>query len=317
MSAQLLPNGDFEKGKLENWENQSFGQASVEIVQRESCFSQLDTQKIQVRGKYAARFGYDANQVSSKSKASFAALRSSAFLAGDGFAFIALRGELIGKQNSTSDKVILESELALQLEILDARTDSVLVSQNFIPSTVQLFEGCPSTPVQGRFSSHYFDTRSFSGLKIKIQFKQIVDSTASQRFTLIDQLVIFQNGEQALFFSRPYAQAGISMTSSGISYLDSRGSFDPDRKPLEMRYSWWLKDRHYDLAEPCLINIPSGSHQAVLYVNDGQHAISDSLQFHLHATVAQANLSGDLQCDQPIAPTAQSVLVPEPGKVQK
>lgn len=296
LGAQLLINGGFETGSLENWEDHSVGKAVVAVVQRDTCFSTSDTRGIQIRGRHAALLRGDTSKAGTSSEASFATLRSNAFTAGDGLAFIALR--------SSINNALKNAEFGLRAEILDVQTNTVLVSQRFSPAAIQLSEACPSAQITGQFSSHYFDTRSYAGQAIKIQFTQPVDSMSDSFFTLIDQLVLFKSGEQALFFSRPYAQAGIGITSNGIPYLDSRGSFDPDRNPAELSYSWWLKTRQYQSARPCLTDISSGSHQAVLYVNDGHHAISDSLQFYLHAAVGKVALNGDLQCNLQILPVS-------------
>jgi len=307
LTAQLLPNGGFEKGNLENWEDQSSSRAVVEVVQRNTCFLQQDTRDLQIRGNHAALLRAEMMTATPQSGTSLAALRSSTFVAGDGFAFIALRGH----QGSVSKS----GEPDLLVELLDAKSGSVLVSQDFSPTGVLLSTGCPSNPTPGQFSSHYFDTRSYAGRAIKIQFKQAFDNANSQVFTLIDQLVLFPNGEQALFFSRPHAQAGISITSSGIPYLDSRGSFDPDQHPSPLRFSWWFKNQHYASAQPCLINF-LGDHQAVLYVNDGQHAISDSLQFYLHTAVGELAQSSDLKCDLITPIINAQKLNPDPGHME-
>lgn len=294
LAAQLLTNGDFETGDLESWEDHSSGRALAEVVQRDSCFSQQDTRGIQIRGQHAALLRGGALDAVISDGVSYATLRSNLFIAGDGFAFIALSALL-----SPASKQVAA---IFQVEILDAQTDSILVSQSFSPAGVELADGCPSTPISGQFSSHYFDTRGYAGQAIKIQFKQALNSRVSGPiFTLVDQLVLFKNGEQSLFYSRPYAQAGIGMTSNGIPYLDSRGSFDPDRHPTALNYSWWLNNRRYYTARPCLGDTLAGSHRAVLYVNDGQHAISDSLQFYLHAAVGELTPGSDLSCDVQIS----------------
>lgn len=303
LSAQLLINGGFETGTLNNWENLSTGGALVEVVQHDTCFSTLDTRGIKIRGQHAALLGGGmldgkTNEAGALSSASFALLRSLPFIAGDGFAFIALRGLM--------DKAPKKDKVELQVEIIDTQTGSVLVSQSFNPAAIQLSEACPSTQISGQFSSHYFDTRAFAGRAIKIQFKQALSDVSSPVFTLVDQLVLFKYGEQALFFSRPYAQAGFGVTTNGILYLDSHGSFDPDRYPSELSYSWWLKAQQYHSARPCLSNTRAGNHQAVLYVNDGHHAISDSLQLYLHAAVGEIAQNDDLQCELRISPNSTS-----------
>ncbi|MEE9447016.1 MAG: hypothetical protein V3V09_03600 [Arenicellales bacterium] len=269
-AAQPLTNGNFETGDLTGWYTDSSNNARVSIVSRGSCFAGSDTTKIKVRGQYAARLSANTQGETD----SIAVMRSDAFNAGDGFAFIAL--------SQTSDALNGEEPTLLQVDILDADTDAILASQIFSTGQAKLNAGCPSTGEAGHFSSHYFSTRAYTGSGVKIQFSQNTRIKGSAFFTLIDQIVTFNQGEQPAFHSRPHAQAGMKLTSWGTPMLTSEGSFDGDQKLFDLGYTWYVNNESLALRNPCIGGLTNGDHTAVLYVNDGHHAMSDSIDFHIN-----------------------------------
>lgn len=269
-SAQPVINGNFESGNLNGWSIVSDNEAKVLIVEKGSCFSANDTSKINIRGKYSALLR--ANNKGDEN--STAILRSSAFNAGDGFAFIAVSESIKALKDKEPTKLIVE--------VLEASSETVLVSQIFSTGQAILNRGCPSNGVQGHFSAHYFSTKAFQGQGIKIQFKQSTRIKGSAFFTLIDQVVLFNQGEQPSFHSRPHAQAGMQLTSFGTPMLSSQGSFDTDQKLFDLAYSWYVDDTIFELANPCIENLDNGNHSAILYVNDGRHAISDTVSFFIN-----------------------------------
>ncbi len=281
-AAQPVTNGNFETGDLSGWFTDSSNGATVDIVSKGSCYSANDTTKINIRGQYAAQLR--ANGAGDTD--SIATLRSDAFNAGDGFAFIALSESTAALEGKEPTKLVVE--------ILDGTDDSVIASQAFSTGQATLSEGCPSHGEAGHFTSHYFSTRAYRGQGIKIQFKQSTRIKGSAYFTLIDQIVMFNQGEHPAFHSRPRAQAGMKLSNFGTPMLTSEGSFDPDHKLFDLGYTWYVNDDVYALRNPCIHTLENGNYAAVLYVNDGHHAMSDSVSFHIN------------QLDNPIAAAAST-----------
>jgi len=299
-AAQLLDNGNFERGDLSAWQDLSSGKASTRIVRRGNCFAELDTREINIRGKFSAMLRSNG-KTNSK-----AVLRSTEFIAGEGFAFIALRGTgTLPAVDAPSDNNAL---IDFQVDILDAKSNRSLISLPLKPLLLELEADCPGAARIGQFSSHYISTRAYAGQPIKIQFTQgSADNIPA--FSLIDQLVRFAADEQLLFYARPYAQAGVSISRAGTPYLDSGGSFNPENPDTPLRYAWALKDRRYGSAKPCLNDLQAGNYQVILYVNNSQHAISDDAR--LYISTARNAPENDPECDSLVA-TADKLNMPPP-----
>jgi len=297
-AAQLLHNGNFERGDLSAWQDLSSGMASSQIVQQGNCFAGLDTREINIRGKFSAMLRSDGKPDSS------ATIRSDTFIAGEGFAFIALRGMAIqAATNFSSDDNAL---VDFQVDILDAQNNRTLISLALKPRLLELESDCPSAARVGQFSSHYISTHAYAGQPIKIQFTQRSTDNSSA-FSLIDQVVRFSDEEQLLFYARPHAQAGVSVSRAGTRYLDSTGSFSPAAPAAPLSYAWALNDRRYRGARPCLNDLQAGNYQVILYVNDSQHAISDAARIYIGAAENPPGNKLDPQCDTPPAPVKQTV----------
>jgi hypothetical protein len=267
-AAQPLTNGDFETGTLSAWSISSTQGAVVEIAQKNTCFSAVDTTQINIRGNYAAllRSNVEGDETSR------AILTSPAFNAGDGVAFIAPSESLVGFEKET---------VHFEVQILDATNDAIVVSQILKPATALLHGGCPNSEDNAsHFRSHYVSTRAYVGKGIKIRFVQNTKESGSPNFTLIDQVIKFNQAEQPIFYSRPHPQAGVSETHWGTPYLDSAGSFDSDKKIKEITYSWYIDSEEVrESRNPCVADLADGNHTAALYVNDGQYALSDVIHF--------------------------------------
>jgi hypothetical protein len=129
---------------------------------------------------------------------------------------------------------------------------------------------------------------------------------APSSFILLDQVVIFKAGEQAVFHSKPYAQAGVQRSAKGTLYLSARGSLDPDQYPAPLSYSWYLGNKTYHVPNPCLTNLDQGNYRVVLYVNDGHYAISDLTHFYVNKQSKVADTVQDRECVMIEPPKAKS-----------
>jgi hypothetical protein len=270
LAAGLLPNGDFESGSLIGWTATHIGDGIVDVVTAGDCFSAEDTTHVTLFGNHSALL----RSGPSGSSRSVGILTSDPFPAGDGVVFATLTG--------TRDGGRVVRPVDFRVRILDA-AGKTLVMEQFSTSVVRLKEGCPSEARDGRFYVHYFDTRAFHDQDIRIQFRQNTRSSGLQPFTLIDQVLLFERGEGPLFTSKPVAVAALSSTRRGILRLDASHSFDPDEGPLAMTYSWRIQGEHrIRVGEyPCIGDLADGTYEAILYVNDGFHALSDTLRFEV------------------------------------
>ncbi len=296
-AAQPLQNGNFETGDLNGWRNESEANGVAEVVAKGACFSANDTRAMDIRGQYAALLRSNSDG----DKKSVGVITSDAFNAGDGIAFIAAT-------ESTAAIKPNKEPARFEVRILDGETDQVLVSQILSPKLSVLKSGCPGESSKGLFSSHYFSTKAFAEEQrgIKLQFRQSTHVKGSSFFTLIDQIVVFNEGEAPIFHSRPVAVAGIQSTSSGTPMLDSTGSFDPDQRLYDLNYSWYIDDLKVRRSRrPCVGDLSQGEHRAVLYVSDGLHAISDNLRFSVTDYVPP-NISGSTPSANATSTTSSS-----------
>jgi hypothetical protein len=289
-AVELMKNGGFESLQLAPWVDASTGPGRVNLLNKGACLADTDTRAIQIHGKKAAIL--HAN--SGGSSGSNPILRSDSFIAGNGVAFIALSG---GLRNS-----LAAHDLKLQVDLVDANSDNTIVSQVFSPSSIRLETGCTGRALVEHteakpFSSHYFSTQAYSGQSIRLQFKLAPEAhPPGSSFILLDQVVVFKPGEQAIFHSKPYAQAGVQRSSKGRLYLSARGSFDPDRHPAPLDYSWYLDNKVYRTPNPCLTDYDEGNYRVVLYVNDGHYAVSDLTHFYVSKQTSPADTIQDKEC---------------------
>ncbi len=286
-AAGLLPNGDFEAGSLIGWVASERRDGVVDVVTAGECFSPEDTTRITLFGNHAAVLRSGA----SGRRSSVGILTSDPFVAGDGLVFATLTG--------TRDGYRVVNPVQFEARILTAEGDT-LTTEQFNTSVVRLREGCPGEPRDGRFYVHYFDTRKFLGQEIRIQFRQNTNTGGIQPFTLIDQVIRFERGEGPLFTSKPVAKAALSETTRGVLRLDGSGSFDPDEGPLALTYRWHIDGENQVRLGgfPCIDDLPDGTYEATLFVNDGFHAVSDSLLFEVTGSTADGELSGDDESDE-------------------
>ncbi len=271
-AAQPVQNGNFETGSFTGWKTTSINGGIAKIVRKGSCYSGSDTTQLPIKGEYAALLRSN----SAGSTRSEATLTSAAFNAGDGIAFVAL--------TESADLIKSKNPVKFEVEILDATNDKVLIAYDFLPKVVRLKHGCPSEGRNKALSAHFFSTKGFANEQrgIKIRFRQKTRLKGYSLFTLIDQVVQFNESETPIFYGRPVAQAGISRTSSGTPMLDPTGSFDPDHRLFNLQYTWSIDETDIRrFRKPCVNNIPTGEHRAVLYVSDGQHVMADPLSFSI------------------------------------
>ena len=267
-AADLLPNGDFEAGFLIGWLVSERKDGIADIVREGNCFAEEDTTHITIAGDYAAilRSGPSGR------RSSVGILTSEPFVAGDGILFTSLTGTRDGK------RIIRPVEF--EVRVLNAEGET-LTAHEFSTSVVRLKHGCPSEPRDGRFYVHYIDTRKFLDQSISIQFRQNTNTGGIQPFTLIDRVVKFEKGEGPVYASRPVAVASTSKTRVGKLRLDATHSFDPDEGPAKLSYRWQIDgEKKVRLGnKPCVGDLTNGEYTATLFVNDGFHVSSDSLQF--------------------------------------
>lgn len=269
-AASLLPNGDFESGSLLGWFGAGLDGGIADIATSGTCFSGEDTTRLTMFGSHAAL----VKSGPGGGRGSIGTLTSDSFIAGDGIVFAALTG--------TRDGERVVEPVHFEVRILNA-DGAPLTAQRFNTAVVRLAEGCPGEARDGRFYVHYFDTRAFRDQQIRVQFRQSTNTGGFEPFTLIDQVIVFGRGEGPLFTSKPEAVAALSSTRRGVPRLDASHSFDADGGPAPLTFSWQIEGENLiRLGEkPCLADLADGTYQATLFVNDGFHAVSDSLRFEI------------------------------------
>jgi hypothetical protein len=288
-AVELLKNGDFESPQLAPWVDASTGGGKVDQLLKGTCLANTNTRAIRIHGEKTAvlhTYGGDSTRSS-------AILRSDIFIAGNGVAFVALAAE--------PDNPSAAHDLKLQVDLVDASNDTTIVSQVFSPSSIRLEAQCaervlPEHTEAKLFSSHYFSTQAYSGQSIRLQFKLAPGEHTPGSFMMLDQVVVFERGERAVFRSKPYAQAGVQRSSSGTLYLSSRGSFDPDRHPAPLSYNWYVDSKTYHAPNPCLKDYDEGNYRVVLYVNDGHYAISDHTHFYVSKQISTVSTTPGKEC---------------------
>jgi hypothetical protein len=266
-SATPLPGGDFESGSLAGWEGSGNLGGFVAVADRGTCFSSFDTSGIVLPGNYSAliRAGRESEPGST------GVLTSAPFTAGIGVVFSALT-ESIRSAN------LPEMPVEFTVRILSA-DGNPLSAVGLKTAVVELNGGCYEYPVNGAFSTHYIDTRKFTGTQIRIQFMQTSKVRRAGLFTLVDDVIRLDAEDAQVLPDRPRAVAGFSRSGSGRLRLD--GSLSSDPTGLFLTHIWTLEGEHYwrEGEFPCIDDLEPGAYQAALVVTNGVHQDADTLHF--------------------------------------
>ncbi len=261
----LLTGGDFESGTLFGWAGGGENGGVAFVAANGTCFSSGDTTGIRLPGNFSAAIRSNAEGDTD----SVGTLTSAPFSAGDGIAFLALTESADGKRSSRPNRV--------EVSIL-SESGSELRTIPFFTSVIALANGCPTEPRNGTFSSHFVDTRQFLGQTIRIQIRASTRQRGRGNFTLIDRVVLFEEGEAPIFTGRPIAVAGTSLTSNGTFRYDASLSVSPVGR--ELTYLWFVDgvDAPLKGQQVCVENLEPGTETSVtLVVSDGFNAESDTM----------------------------------------
>lgn len=251
------------------------------LAAKGTCYSGNGTTAISFNGDLKNQYAALLRSNTEGNPASIAKLRSANFAAGNGILFSAL-SETTDAQKSTKP-------VNLVVRILDSE-GKPLSELSIQTAVINLAPGCPSSKRDTAFSVHYIDTRPYNG-EISVEFRQQTNSPGFGFFTLIDNVILVENGQIFVNQTQPIAIAGTSLTSSNILFLDPRDSIDPDNLPAPLQFSWFINDeetiRLFDL--PCInlnsnIELTPGNHVATLYATDGVNYSADTLRFVVGGT---------------------------------
>ncbi len=290
-AAGLLFDGGFESGTLQGWNASGSKGGMGTVVAQSTCYSSNDTTQLQIEGNYAALIRSSPSGATD----SIGALTSDLFTAGDGIAFLAL---------SESNDKAGNNPVNFEVHITD-NSGETLVAHKIRTSVVRLENGCPSSGRNGTFYAHYVDTRDFLGSSIRVQFRQYTLHEGLGFFTLIDNVVKFEQGEMPIFSSKPRAVAGVSQTDNGVLRLDGSFSLDPDDAPLPLSYSWYIDGESTPRfgEYSCIDDLSEGEHTVTLYVSDSVNTDSDTMKF---VVIHEENLTPEGSFDNPFDPTQQN-----------
>jgi len=261
----LLTGGDFESGTLFGWAGGGENGGVAFVAANGTCFSAADTTGIRLPGNFSAAIRSNAEG----DTGSVGTLTSGPFAAGDGIAFLALTESADGERSSRPNRV--------EVSIL-SEAGSELRTIPFFTSVIALANGCPSEPRNGTFSSHFVDTRQFLGENIRVQIRANTRQHGRGNFTLIDRVVLFEEGEAPIFTGRPIAVAGTSLTSNGTFRYDASLSVSPVGR--ELTYLWFVDGEEQPLEgqQVCVETLEPGTQTSVtLVVSDGFNAESDTM----------------------------------------
>lgn len=273
----LLFDGGFESGILQGWIPGKQGMAIV--VRRGSCFSDQDTRKLSIRGRYAGLL----RSANFSSHGNAASLTSKHFTAGSGLSFLALSQN---KPNSTS-------LLTLNISILD-QDGTLLETRPLATARSSLSTDCPSTGADTRFSRHFVSTRAYQGKTIRLRFAQHPDTAIQGGFTLIDNVSVFLSGEAAVETSLPLAIASVKFDANTQNrFLSAALPTGYIEQTREWEYSWYIQGESKIRAyyNPCINDLSPGNYSVTLYVRSATTMASDTLYFNVGN--AGNPLSGD------------------------
>ena len=237
------------------------------VVTEGSCFSNNDTTGIVFTGNRAGmvRSGREA-RLGSKGT-----LTSPVFTAGIGFSFKAL-----------TERMHLDRLEAMPVDFdvhVLTPEGRALKSVRLRTAVVNLERGCPSVAANGAFSTHFVDTRKFTGQPVRIQFSQGTRRAGAGFFTLVDEIIRFDPGDTQVLPYRPVARAGVSISDTERLRLDGSLSYDPGDLLLE--YYWRVKGDLFQREGefPCIDDLDPGRHQATLVVSNGLYTDADTIHF--------------------------------------
>lgn len=266
-AATLLSGGDFESGASSGWSFSGRAGGFAGVVASGECYSANDTTGIVFQGVRAALIRSDR----SATPGSSGILTSAPFTAGTGVAFKALTETRDGSRYP-------DMPVEFTVRILGA-DGSVRSAAPVNTRVVALAPGCYEYPVNGAFSTHYVDTRRFTGQQVRIQFEQSSLVRGAGLFTLVDEVVRLDAEDSQALPDRPHAVAGVSRSGSGRLRLDGSLSSDPAGMTLE--YFWTVAGEPFrrEGAFPCIDDLEPGDYQAALVVDNGLYMDADELHF--------------------------------------
>ncbi len=273
-AATPLADGDFESGSLAGWSASSRLDGVAGVVTQGECFSDFDTTGIVFAGNHAGLIRGNADG----DPDSAGMLTSAPFTAGIGVAFRALTERIEGAR-------LPDMPVSFSVRILDAEAGTELAAVGLTTSVVSLAGACHERPANGAFTTHYVDTRRFSGRSVRIQFTQSPVVRRAGLFTLVDDVVRLDAEDSQVLPDRPRAVAGVSRSSSGRLRLDGSRSTEPSRMVLTHR--WRVAGEAFERAGefPCIDDLAPGRYQATLVVSNGLHVDADSIDFVIREPV--------------------------------
>lgn len=290
-----LPGGDFESGTLSGWTAGGAAGGFAALAAEGNCFSGNDTSGIELAGNYAAlvRAGRESGPEST------GLLTSAPFEAGIGIAFSALTETFAG-----ADLPAMPVDFRVRILGGDG---SLLREVVLATSVAPLVDGCYMHPVGGAFSTHYVDTRPFTGRQVRVQFAQSSRVREAGLFTLVDDVVRLDAGDAQVLPDRPRAVAGFSRSAGGRLRLDGSLSSDPASLPLVHR---WVLDGEAaprDGEFPCIDDLEPGRYRATLVVDNGVHIDADALHFTIAPPPLAAAENGPVPSDAEVLHLAADV----------
>ncbi len=280
-AVELLPDGDFESGRLAGWTVSGQGGGIAAVASEGECYSSNDTRGIVFEGNFAGLLRSDRGA----SPGSVASLTSAPFEAGVGVSFRAL-----------TETMDIDGAPDMPVEFgvrILAEDGAQLLSAVMRTAVLELQHGCPGSPVNGAFSSHFVNTRPFAGRRIRLQFAQSSLVRQAGLFTLVDEVYRFEPDDSQVLPDRPGAVAGISLGGGGRLRLDGSESSEPSGMPLV--YSWTVAGEPFqrDGPFPCIDDLDPGRHQATLVVSNGINIDADTVHFVIRRPEPGSEGDGD------------------------
>lgn len=281
-----LDDGDFESGALAGWSSSGRLGGFAAVVSEGECFSSFDSTGLVLSGNHAGlvRAGRPAEPGST------GLLTSRPFTAGIGVAFKAL--------TETIDAGRLpDMPVNFSVRILDAASGAELAAVGLVTAVVPLNGDCYQHPVNGPFSTHYIDTRRFTGRDIRVRFSQSSRVRRAGLFTLVDDVARLDAEDAQVLPDRPRAVAGVSRSASGRLRLDGSRSTEPSRMLLSHRWTIDGESFTRDGEFPCIDDLEPGDYRATLVVRNGLHIDADAVSFVIRNPVEPDDGDGEDDVD--------------------